>query len=228
LKESLNRFNLEVGMLAAMADLIKEDLTMGHPEAAVRQKFLHRAPTHLKLAAALDAVIPIGFTRGFLRPGMAKQDLDDWFMETLDEYARMAQDLGVTLILEPINRYEINFINRVDEALKFVETLDRSNLKLLLDAFHMNIEEVSIPLSILQAGNRIGHFHFVDSNRWPPGYGHTDMKEIFFCLKEVDYQGFFAVEAVPMPDSTTGARGGLEYIQMLERMWEETRQKQAP
>jgi len=222
LKALLDRYNLEVGMLAAMADLVKENITMGDPDPAVRQKFLDRAPTHLKLASALGAVIPIGFTRGCLQPEVIREDQDGWFAETLEKYANMASDLGVTLVLEPINRHETNYINRVEEALKIVETLKLPNLKLLLDSYHLNIEEASIPLAVFKAGRHIGHFHFVDSNRWPPGLGRIDMKEIFFCLKEVEYDGFFAVEAIPKPDAMTSARRGLEYMQLLERIWEDT------
>ena len=222
LKELLDRNNLQVGMLAAMADLVKDGITMGDPDAAVRTAFLQRAPSHLELAAELGALIPIGFTRGYVRPGTTPKDVDGWFLESLESYGKMARDLGVTLILEPINRHEINYINRVEEALKIVDALNLPNLKLLLDAYHLNIEEVSIPLSIFAAGKYVAHFHFVDSNRWPPGYGHTNMKEIYFCLKKIGYTGFYAVEALPKPDPVTGARAGLEYLLMLERMWNET------
>ena len=222
IKEPLERYQLKVGMFAAMSDLVGEDITMAHPDAAVRQRFLDRAPGHLKLASTLDALVPVGLTRGKLTPGQEEATYD-WFLETLEKYGRMAHEFGVILILEPINRHEVNFIHRTDEALTVIETLNLPNLKLLLDSYHLNIEEASIPLAIVKAGHHIGHFHFVDSNRWPPGYGHADMKEIFRCLKEVDYQGLLAIEAIPKPDAITGARGGLEYIRMLERMWEESK-----
>ncbi len=89
------------------------------------------------------------------------------------------------------------------------------NLKLLLDSFHMNIEETSIPLAIWMAKDHIAHFHFVDSNRRAPGLGHTDMREIYLCLKEIGYEGFLGVEAEPKPDPMLGARLGIEYIRML-------------
>jgi len=217
----LEKNGLKVGMLAAVGDLVGNDINMGHPDAAVRKTFLDRAPVHLKLASALGARVPIGFTRGYIRPGATKADVDGWFLESLQVYAKIAEDLGVTLVLEPINRHEINYINRTDQALEIIEKANLPNVKLLLDAYHMNIEEVSIARAILKAGKHIGHFHFVDSNRWAPGYGHTDMKEIYMCLREVGYEGFLGVEAFPKPDPITAARWGRDYIRMLDRMWDE-------
>ncbi len=221
LKALLEQYGLEVGMLAAVGDLVGKDINMGHPDPGVRQTFLDRAPVHLKLASVLGAKVPVGFTRGTIRPGTTKKDVDGWLTESLQIYAKMASDLGVTLVLEPINRYEINYIHRTDEALEIIEAINQPNLKLLLDAFHMNIEEASIPLAIQKAGKRIGHFHFVDNNRWAPGYGHSDMKEIYTCLREAGYQGYLGVEAFPEPDPITAARWGLDYIRMLDRMWDE-------
>jgi len=220
INDLLEKNGLKVGMLAAVGDLVGNDINMGHPDAGVRKTFLDRAPVHLKLASALDARVPIGFTRGYIRPGATKADVDGWFLESLKIYAKIAEDLGVTLVLEPINRHEINYINRTDQALEIIEKANLPNVKLLLDAYHMNIEEVSIARAILRAGKHIGHFHFVDSNRWAPGYGHTDMKEIYMCLREVGYEGFLGVEAFPEPDPITAARWGRDYIRMLNRMWE--------
>jgi 5-keto-L-gluconate epimerase len=218
IKELLERYHLEVSMLQGLLDIVRGGLNMGHPEGAIRKAFLDRAPCHLKLASALGAKVPVGFSRGPFPKGVNRQDHRGWFLETLGKYTKMAQDLGVTLILEPINRYEINFINTVEEALEVVEAVRLPNLKLLLDSFHMNIEEVSIPLAIWKARNHIGHFHFVDSNRRVPGYGHTNMKEIYLCLKEIGYQGFLGLEAEPKPEAESAARAGIEYIRMLRQL----------
>ncbi len=218
LQELLKRYCLEVPMLSAVMDLIRSGLNMGHPDPSIRKAFLGKSSPHLKLAASLGAMVPVGISRGNIPQGVSRGDLKGWFLESLGQYHTIAQDLGVTLILEPINRFEINFINRVEEALEIVETLRLPNLKLLLDSFHMNIEEVSIPLAIWRARDHLAHFHFVDSNRGVPGYGHADMKEIFLSLREIGYRGFLGVEAEPRPDPLTAAQWGIEYIRALMKL----------
>jgi sugar phosphate isomerase/epimerase len=215
LQELLNRYHLEIAMLVAFTDLVRSGLSLSHPDASIRRAFLDRAPVHLRLASLLKAKVPIGFTRGRIQEGFRPEDHKGWLMESLVEYHRMARELGVTLVLEPINRYEINFINRVEEALEIVNLLRLPNLKLLLDAFHMNIEEESIPVAIWKAREHLAHFHFVDSNRRAPGLGHSPMKEMYLTLKEIGYQGFLGIEAEPKPDPMQAARCGIEFLRLL-------------
>ena len=220
-KRLLKKYRLGVGMVVALFDMITNDIVMGHPDAAVRQQFLDRAPHHLKLAAAVGGRVPVGFTRGYVRPGTTEADIEGWFVEALHKYVRMAENEGVTLVLEPINRYEINYINTTAQALRILDQVQSPNLKLLLDTFHMNIEEVSITRAIRSAGDNIGHVHFVDSNRWPPGYGHTNLKEVYDELRTIGYGGFLGIEALPMPSPEEGARTGLQYLRTLERLYDQ-------
>lgn len=218
LSELLRKYKLEAVLFSAFVGLSKQDITMGHPDASVRKRFLDLAPIHLEMAAALNAKVPIGFSRGYFKPGVSKRDLDGWFCDSLQEYHRLAADLGVVLVLEPINRYEINYIHTVSEALDVVERVDLPNVKILLDCFHMSIEESSIPLAIIKAKNHIGHVHFVDSNRLAPGFGHTNMMEIYLLLNEMGYDGYLGIESLPKPGPLEAAQAGIEYIQFLERL----------
>ena len=214
-KTLLKRYGLRAGIVVALFDLITTDVIMGHPDAHKRREFLDRAVHHLRLAAELGAGVPIGFTRGYVRKGTSESDVEGWFFDALSHYIKLAEEFGVTLLIEPINRYEINYINRVEEALRVLDTFRSPKLKLLLDTFHMNIEEASISNAIRTAGDRIGHVHFVDSNRWPPGYGHIDLKEVYAQLLEVGYDGFLGVEALPKPSPEIGARAGLAYMRSI-------------
>ena len=91
----------------------------------------------------------------------------------------------------------------------------RSNVKLLLDAFHMNIEEVSIAAAIRQAGDLLGHFHAADSNRRAPGMGHVDYEEITTALHDVRYRGWLSAEVLPLPDDYSAARQAREFCLSL-------------
>ena len=80
-----------------------------------------------------------------------------------------------------------------------------SNLGLLADTFHMNIEEVSIEDSLIQAKDYLTHVHFADSNRWAPGCGHLDFRKVIETLKKIDYQDYVSAEILPLPDSDSCA-----------------------
>ena len=106
-------------------------------------------------------------------------------MEGLRRLAQHAAGRNVPLIYEPLNRYETNLINRLADGVALLERVGMTNVKLLADLFHMNIEEASIADAIRGAGAHIGHVHFADSNRRPVGNGHTDMKEVVAALRDI-------------------------------------------
>ncbi|MBM3703329.1 MAG: TIM barrel protein, partial [Actinobacteria bacterium] len=101
------------------------------------------------------------------------------------------------MFLEPINRYEINFINTMEEGYRFIEKVAEDNLLLLIDTFHMNIEEPSTTQSIKNFGSLIGHIHIADSNRKAPGLGHIDFLSIIAQLMKINYRSFLSAEIIP-------------------------------
>ena len=122
---------------------------------------------------------------------------------------RRAAEEGVRIAFEPINRYETSLLNGVEEGLEFIAGVGGNNLGMLLDTFHMNIEEPSIEGSIRRAGDRIFHFHYADSNRWYPGAGHLDFHSILTALMDTGYQAYLSGEHRPDPEPAEAARMGL-------------------
>jgi len=104
-----------------------------------------------------------------------------------------------------LNRYETNLLTTVGDAAEFLQTLATTNVKILADLFHMNIEETDLPAAIRAGGNRIGHIHFVDSNRRPAGMGHIDYRPIADALREIGYDAYLSAEALAYPDSRAAA-----------------------
>jgi sugar phosphate isomerase/epimerase len=98
------------------------------------------------------------------------------------------------LWLEPLNRYEANFLNRVGQAVAIASKVNHSRVAALADLFHMNIEESSFVEPLLKAGPLLGHVHIADNNRYEPGAGMLPFAPAFAVLKQIDYHGYVSIE----------------------------------
>ena len=184
----------------------EEGLSFTDPDPLVRRLAIERIKSHIPIASHFGAVIIIGLIRGIVKPGVDPAQAMDWLVEALGECSSAAIPHGVRLALEPINRYETTLINSTAQGLHLIERVGADNFGLLLDTFHMNIEEPDIQASIRQCGTRIFHFHVADSNRWYPGAGHLDFMSILMTLAATGYPGWVSGEFLPKPDAETSAR----------------------
>ena len=116
-------------------------------------------------------------------------------VKNLKELARYAQSKGVQICVEPLNRFETDFLNTCDQALKLIKNVGSPALKLHLDTFHMNIEEKNQAAAIRKAGKLLAHFHACGSDRGTPGKDHIDWKSIAKALKEIKYNGDVVIES---------------------------------
>jgi sugar phosphate isomerase/epimerase len=142
---------------------------------------------------------------GRVRGSIASEKSEAYFCEAAARLCEQAQKRGVTVILEPVNRYEINFINNLDEGAQLLRKLKIPNFKLMPDLFHMNIEDDRIGDSLRRSRELLHYIHFADSNRLAPGRGHLDFYNIFSTLAEIKYDGWISVEILPKPDPDTAA-----------------------
>jgi D-psicose/D-tagatose/L-ribulose 3-epimerase len=116
-------------------------------------------------------------------------------VKNLKELAAYAESKGVQICVEPLNRFETDFLNTCDQALKLLKAVNSPALKLHLDTFHMNIEEKNQAAAILKAGRHLAHFHACGSDRGTPGNDHIDWKPIVAALKKVKYDGDVVIES---------------------------------
>ncbi len=112
----------------------------------------------------------------------------------VQEMARLAEDHGITLMLEVLNRFEGYILNTAAEGVEFVKEVDRKNVRLMLDTFHMNIEEDSMGGAIRSAKGVLGHFHVGECNRRVPGMGRMPWREIGEALNDIGYDGAVVME----------------------------------
>jgi D-psicose/D-tagatose/L-ribulose 3-epimerase len=119
-------------------------------------------------------------------------------VKNLKAVCKHAESRGKTLCLEPLNRFETDFINTVEQGLRMIEDVKSPALKLHLDIFHANIEEKFLDKAILKAGKHLAHIHACGSDRGTPGNDHTDWNGIAVALRSINYQGDVVIESVTL------------------------------
>ncbi|HDY76192.1 MAG TPA: sugar phosphate isomerase/epimerase [Candidatus Marinimicrobia bacterium] len=211
IKSLLTELELTVPAVGTGQAFGEEGLSFVHPDQTIRHQAIDRIKAQMHLAEMLGAMVIIGLIRGFRDKDVSTHQTDTWLVEALRGCAQ--ENERVKLIIEPINRYECDLVCTVQEGMELMEKVEYPNVGLLLDTFHMNIEEPSIYESIRLAKERLYHFHIADSNRWYPGAGHLNFPKIIDTLSEVDYQGYVSAEILPLPDPDTAAERTVAYMQ---------------
>ena len=208
---SLPVTTLGTGMAAGM-----DGLTFTDPAAGVRIRAVERVKEHIRLAGRLGSAVTIGVLNGRLGSNLEQAAQGrEHHLACLKECCHAAADAGVSLLLEPLNRYECDWLNTTADALSIIAQLGFANLKYLADTFHMNIEEVNIAASVRRAGSALGYIHLVDSNRCGPGQGHLPFGEVLCALMDIGYDGFLSLECLPEPDAERAIKNSLSYIKEL-------------
>ena len=126
-------------------------------------------------------------------------------IDSIRELADYAKPRNVTLMLETVNRFEQYLFNDAKEATQFVKEVGRDNVKVMLDTFHMNIEEDSFRDAILETGAYLGHFHIGEANRKVPGKGRLPWNEIGQALRDIGYDGPVVMEPFVRPGGGVGS-----------------------
>jgi D-psicose/D-tagatose/L-ribulose 3-epimerase len=128
----------------------------------------------------------------------------DRSVNSLKEAIKVAEDNQVVFNMEVVNRFEQYLLNTAAEGVDYVKCIDSPNAKILLDTYHMNIEEDTIADAIETAGSYLGHVHLGENNRKTPGYGHIPWAELANALKKINYQGWMVMEPFLKPGGQVG------------------------
>jgi sugar phosphate isomerase/epimerase len=205
---------------------IEEELSFTSPDPKVRQAAVERISQHIALAAKMNTMVMLGLIRGKWVEGVSHEQAMAWLIEALRECAAVSGRAGVRLVIEPINRFEADFIHSARDGLALLERVGFDHVGLILDTFHMNIEEPSIEESIRLVGPRLFHFHLSDSNRWHPGAGHIDFAGVVRTLAGMGYDGFLSGEFMAKPDPQTAALRTVEHMRpLLDEVGRDQRQR---
>jgi D-psicose/D-tagatose/L-ribulose 3-epimerase len=184
------------------------DTDITSPDAAIRQAGLKRLRDCLEISQRLGASVMGGVTFAAWNYFPDSFDLGPYrerCAASLHEAGKIAGDLGVTLGLEVLNRFETPIFNTVEQGLELLEQVDSPHVKLHLDTFHMNIEEDDLGAAIRMAGDRLGHFHCAASSRKMPGHGHIPWADVKQALDDINYQEWLVIETFLHSGGEVGA-----------------------
>jgi sugar phosphate isomerase/epimerase len=184
---------------------LEEGLALTAPDPGVRERAVTRLEAHVPGARRLGACLIVGLIHGPIPPGTDRPRAVEWLSSGLGKVARTAQAAGVRIVIEPINRYESNWLNTVEEVMDLISRLGEENVGVLPDTFHMNIEEADLLQALERARHRLWHVHLADSNRRAPGAGHLDFQAVVARLGALGYRGMLSAEILQHPSFEAAA-----------------------
>lgn len=191
----------------------KDDLrALCHPDKSEREEAINYVKKCVDLAKGVKARSVLIVPSLVGRPTFFENKKTDLSRatESIAQAAKYAENNGIILTIEPINRYEVGLINSINDAIKLAERINNNALRTMGDTFHMQIEERDgVPNAIRKAGNKwFQHLHIADNTRQAPGIGTMNWKEIIRALYDIKYEGGISLEPLPSGSSPYDAREG--------------------
>lgn len=187
---------LQVSTCAAMGP----DRDLIHPELPIRDNGMQYIRDAVDATATLGGTNLVGpiyaaVGRTWQAPPAQRQKETDLVVEQLKQLSHYAGEHGVVLGIEPLNRFETSFINLAEQVVEVVDRVDQPACGVMLDTFHMNIEEKSLGDAIRLVGPRLKQLHACENDRGTPGSGNVTWDEVAEALHEIDYDGPVVIES---------------------------------
>lgn len=180
----------------------------------MRREAVRRLAEIISFAGEEGAMVSLGLVRGNRNAGEQEAEFFARFLDSCEKLLPSAEKKGVKLLVEPINRYEVNNLNSLAETAAFIKG-SQLPLYIMADTFHMNIEDRDLFTAMKDALPLVKHIHFVDSNRLAPSMGHMDLEGMYGLLAEAGYAGYLCLEALPNPDPVVNMEAGARFFRRL-------------
>jgi sugar phosphate isomerase/epimerase len=215
LADACEKNDLQVSGIATGSVFVVHKLSLIDDSDQIREAAINSIKEYVDLAQALSSLVIIGCVRGNLPNGARRDLFETRLTGSMEQIADYAGKKNVPLVLEAINRYENNYLNTAAEVANYIKLSKIPNLKILLDTFHMNIEEKGIIETIVENKELLGYFHFADSNRKYPGAGNMDFAGIVTMLRAIKFNGYVSFECLPLPNGDEAAKAAINNIRAM-------------
>lgn len=207
-RDRLRRASERAGIELTYCIGLPDKYDVASPYASVREAGMSFLRANAKMVRYMGnkqlGGIIYGSWPGKLAPGTDKQVARDYSVECMKEVMKVVEDCDVFFNVEVVNRFEQYLMNTAQEAVDYVKRVGSRHCRVLLDSFHLNIEEDNVHDAIVTTGDWLGHFHIGETNRRAPGRGRMPWDEIFGALKEIHYTGAITMEPFLMPGGEVG------------------------
>ena len=208
----VNKLNEEYNIkVNSICSIFTSERDLINPEKLMRIKAIDYCKQIADMGAEIQSTTMIVAPSpvGKIESIKSEEEEMKYAIESIQQVGEYAQKAGISISIEPWNRYETYFINRLEQAEKILDALDLTNAGIHGDTFHMSIEEVNIANAYRKIGSKLNHCHIADSNRAAPGTGHTDFRPILQALKDINFSNYITMELIPpVSDPFACVRGG--------------------
>jgi len=220
IKATAEKYSLDIPLVCTGEVYGQLGLSFGDPDEKIRETATQRLCEIIDFAGELGANINLGRSRGLYRDDTPRELTYKWALEGMKALAARGEKAGVKVALETVTIMQTNFINTVAEAAKVVDEVASDNFKLMMDVFHLNIEERDMLAAIKNFASYNIHVHLADNNRRYPGHCGMDFERVIRAFYDVGYDGAFCTEIFQIPDQDTAARGAMEHLApIFERVY---------
>lgn len=212
LKNLVDNYQIGISSVATGGVAVRDGLIFSSPEKSIRKAAVQRVKKHIEFASFFKAVVVIGLVKGWVNSSYSQSK--SLITECLKECNEYSIEKGVNIALEPINRFQEDFFHSILDCKAYLDKIQLSNVKMMIDSFHMNMEDSDMWENMRQACDYIIHVHYSDSNRLAPGMGHFNFMKMTQVLKEIDYKGCISAEILPVPDSYAAAKQAIDSMKL--------------
>ena len=223
----LSKYDMQVSSIGTGQVFSDLHLMLCDSDDSRRRKAIQVMKNLVDVAADYSGSINLSRVCGYCPEQVAQDFAMAQLLDSISILTDYANTKRVTVLIEPLNRYEGNLINTIGSAAKLLKWIPADNVGIMPDLFHMNIEEESICDSLLANREYVKYLHFADSNRHAPGMGHMDYPEIFETLFAMDYRGWISMDILPVPNSDQAAYHAIRYLSPFKEKYNSMKQKSA-
>lgn len=222
------RYSVKISGLLGGGGWPSEEHDLANTDRHNRNKAVDYVKQQIELVKKVDAdylvIVPSALGKYWLM-GNDKSDDWNWGIESVTRLTETAEEYGVTLVVEPVNRYECSIVNSSEDALNFVKEINHPHVKALLDTFHMNIEEANFEEAFIKLKDWLEVVHFADNNRQGLGKGNIDFTKIVAAMKKIGFNKTVVLECMAPGANPFQAHKGEDTPQIISAYAKESLEK---